>query len=141
MRPLYKRRDERIEKNKAGYTAISCGQVGRGGNARFPTFRLDHYGPTDGQTDGRTDKVSYRIASHRLKTGVILFQFRRYQWCWVDEDHKEWDYCCFPGSSCLLNEGENGYFNHSCRSCKVNIESKSDQGREVTRRGSKWLCL
>ena len=36
--------------NKAGYTATSCGQVGRGGNARFPTFRLDHYGPTDGQS-------------------------------------------------------------------------------------------
>ena len=36
--------------NKAGYTATSCGRVGRGGNARFYTFRLDHYGPTDGRT-------------------------------------------------------------------------------------------
>ena len=42
------------KKNKAGYTATSCRRVGRGGNARFPTSRLDHYGPTDGQTDGRT---------------------------------------------------------------------------------------
>ena len=24
--------------NKAGYTATSCGRVGRGGNMRFPTF-------------------------------------------------------------------------------------------------------
>ena len=40
--------------NKAGYTATSCGRVGRGGNARFPTFRLDHYGPTDGPTDGQS---------------------------------------------------------------------------------------
>ena len=56
----------RIGLNKAGYTAISCGRVGRGGYARFPTFQLDHYGPTDtfrlvvtdgptkGLTDGRT---------------------------------------------------------------------------------------
>ena len=41
-------------RNKAGYTATSCGRVGRGGNARFPTFRLDGYGRTDGPTDGRT---------------------------------------------------------------------------------------
>ena len=40
--------------NKAGYTAISCGRVGRGGNARFPTFRLDGYGLTDRRTNGRT---------------------------------------------------------------------------------------
>ena len=40
--------------NKAGYTAISCGRVGRGRNARFPTFQLDHHGPTDQPTDGRT---------------------------------------------------------------------------------------
>ena len=40
--------------NKAGYTAISCGRVGRGGNARFPTFRLDGYGPTDRPTDGQS---------------------------------------------------------------------------------------
>ena len=37
--------------NKAGYTVISCGRVGRGVNARFPTFRLDGYGPTDRPTD------------------------------------------------------------------------------------------
>ena len=31
--------------------------MGRGGNARFHNFQLDHYGPTDGQTDQRTDKA------------------------------------------------------------------------------------
>ena len=43
-----------LKKNKAGYTAISCGRVGRGGNARFPTFRLDYYRQTDRRTNGRT---------------------------------------------------------------------------------------
>ena len=38
----------------AGYTAISCGRVGRGENAHFPTFRLDDPGRMDGRTDGRT---------------------------------------------------------------------------------------
>ena len=42
--------------NKAGYTAnTSRGRVGRGGNACFPTFRLDHHGPTDQPTDQPTD--------------------------------------------------------------------------------------
>ena len=45
----------RERENKAGYTAISCGRVGRGGNARFPTFRLDGYGRMDRRTDQRTD--------------------------------------------------------------------------------------
>ena len=36
--------------NKAGYMAnTNCGQVGRGGNARFHTFQLD-YRPTDRPT-------------------------------------------------------------------------------------------
>ena len=35
------------QRNKAGYTATSCGWVGRGGYVCFPTFQLDHYGPTD----------------------------------------------------------------------------------------------
>ena len=44
-----------IDKNKAGYTATSCGQVGRGGNARFHSFRLVLTdGPTNQRTDGRT---------------------------------------------------------------------------------------
>ena len=49
---------------KAGYTAnSSCGRVGRGGIARFHTFRLVLMdGPTDQwmdqQTDGRTDGQS-----------------------------------------------------------------------------------
>ena len=50
--------------NKAGYTAIRCGRVGRGGNAHFPTFRLDGYG----RTDQRTDKASYRVACPQLKS-------------------------------------------------------------------------
>ena len=54
--------------NKAGYTAISCGRVGRGGNARFPTFQLERDGPTDQQTNQRTDKASYRVACPQLKT-------------------------------------------------------------------------
>ena len=29
---------DKWRENKAGYTAISCGQVGRGGYARFPIF-------------------------------------------------------------------------------------------------------
>ena len=45
--------------------------MGRGGNACFHTFQLDHHGPTDQPTDrptdGRTDKASYRVASPRLK--------------------------------------------------------------------------
>ena len=62
----------REKENKAGYTAnTSRGRVGRGGNARFHTFKLDHHGPTnqptDRPTDRRTDKASYRVASPRLK--------------------------------------------------------------------------
>ena len=61
------------KENKAGYTATSCGQVGRGGNARFHSFRLVLTdGPTnqrtDGRTDGRTDKASYRVACPQLKS-------------------------------------------------------------------------
>ena len=48
------KKDGRQIRNKAGYTATSCGRVGRGGNARFPIFRLVGYGPMDGRTDGRT---------------------------------------------------------------------------------------
>ena len=67
--------------NKAGYTATSCGRVGRGGNARFPTFRLDHlYGPTNQPTnrptDRRTDKGSYRVACPQLKIPSSVYVFR-----------------------------------------------------------------
>ena len=42
--------------NKAGYTAnTSRGRVGRGGNACFHTFQLDHHGPTNQPTDQPTD--------------------------------------------------------------------------------------
>ena len=67
------KRDTKVSKrcfrkrNKAGYTAISYGRMGRGGNALFPPFRLDHYGPTDGPMDRRTDKASYRVACPQLK--------------------------------------------------------------------------
>ena len=73
------------KENKAGYTATSCGRVGKGGNARFPSFQLDHYGPTDRRTDGRndepmdgrTDKASFRVACPQLKKGKQK---------WSDED-------------------------------------------------------
>ena len=44
------------QKQKHGYPAnTSCGWVGRGGNERFHTFKLDHHDRrTDGRTDGRT---------------------------------------------------------------------------------------
>ena len=55
-------------RNKAGYTAnTSRGRVGRGGNVCFHTFQLDHHGPTDGRTNGQTDKASYRVACPQLK--------------------------------------------------------------------------
>ena len=50
--------------NKAGYTATSCGRVGRGGKARFHTFRLV---VTDARMDRRTDKGSYRVACPQQK--------------------------------------------------------------------------
>ena len=47
-----KKKNCKKKKNKAGYTATSCGRVGRGGYARFPTFQLVL---TDGRTDDPTD--------------------------------------------------------------------------------------
>ena len=41
-------------KNKAGYTATSCGWVGRSGNARLHTFQLDGDGQTDRRMDGQS---------------------------------------------------------------------------------------
>ena len=41
--------------NKAGYTATSCRLVGRGGNARFPTFQLKRDGPTNQPTNRPTN--------------------------------------------------------------------------------------
>ena len=37
--------------NKAGYTAISCGRAGRGGNTRFPTFQLKRERQTNQPTN------------------------------------------------------------------------------------------
>ena len=43
--------------NKAGYTAnTSRGRVGRGGNACFPTFRLERDGPTNQPTNRPTNR-------------------------------------------------------------------------------------
>ena len=60
------------EMNKAGYTASSCGRVGRGGNARFPIFRLVGYGLMDGRTDGRTDGETDRRKDGRTKPLIEL---------------------------------------------------------------------
>ena len=55
-------------RNKAGYTATSCGRVGRGGNARFPTFQLDHlYGPTNRPTDQPTDGRTKPLIELRVR--------------------------------------------------------------------------
>ena len=63
---IWKSRGSKWVENKAGYTAnISRGRVGRGGNAHFNTFQLDHH---DQRTDGRTDKAFYRVACPQLKT-------------------------------------------------------------------------
>ena len=35
--------------------------MGRGGCARFPTFRLDGYGRMDGRTDGRPERAWGRM--------------------------------------------------------------------------------
>ena len=72
-------------KNKARYTATSCGWVDRGGCAHFPTFRLvltdrQTYGrtdgwmneQTDGRTDGRADKTSYRVSCPPLKVDTSV---------------------------------------------------------------------
>ena len=64
------------ERNKAGYTAISCGRVGRGGNATVRDYKcfktlisslFDSCPRTDRPTDRRTDKASYRVACPQLK--------------------------------------------------------------------------
>ena len=66
--------------NKAGYTATSCGRVGRGGNARFPIFRLVGYGRrTDRWTDGRTDKASHRVACPQLKSTYKALEKKRFE--------------------------------------------------------------
>ena len=44
--------------NKAGYTAISCRRVDRGGNTRFLTFQLERDRPTNQPTDRPTDGQS-----------------------------------------------------------------------------------
>ena len=48
-----RRRQLPLHVNKAGHTAnTNHERLGRGGNARFHTFQLDHYGPADQGTDG-----------------------------------------------------------------------------------------
>ena len=53
--------------NKAGYTAISCGRVGRGGNTRFPTFQLERDGPTNQPTDRPTDGRTKPLIELRVR--------------------------------------------------------------------------
>ena len=74
-----KEKKRRKETNKAGYTASSCGRVGRGGIAYFSTFRLDQYGPMDGPTDRRTKPLmELRVRNkkqrkkERMRGGVEL---------------------------------------------------------------------
>ena len=66
----------------------------------FPTFQLDHHGPTDrptdGRTDGRTDKASYRVACPQLKMqrNPLLCDFSlrfllKTHW-WVNKQMNEW---------------------------------------------------
>ena len=82
------------QKNKAGYTVnTSCGRVGRGGNARFHTFQLDHHdgptnGPTDGRTYRRTDKASYRVACPQLKSKILfsLLYYHSFKYMHSDPD-------------------------------------------------------
>ena len=69
-----------IKLNKAGYTATSCGRVGRGGNARFPTFNSSVTDqPTDQPTNRRTDgqSLSYSCVS-ATKTQSELQKFFSY---------------------------------------------------------------
>ena len=54
-------------KNQAGYTAISCGRVGRGGNTHFPTFQLERDGPTERPTDQPTDGRTKPLIELRVR--------------------------------------------------------------------------
>ena len=58
---------EKISKNKAGYTAISCGRVGRGGNTHFPTFQLERDRPTDQPTNQPTDGRTKPLIELRVR--------------------------------------------------------------------------
>ena len=67
------------KQNKAGYTAnTSRGWVSRGGNACFPTFRLERHGPTNQPTDGPTDRRTDErtkpliVACPRLKNEILI---------------------------------------------------------------------
>jgi len=51
------------------------------------------------------------------------FHKERYQWCWVDDAHEKWDYCCFPGSDCSLNEVTDGHFARTCKACQPQTSS------------------
>ena len=63
--------------DKAGYTATSCGRVGRGGYARFPTFRpvlTDQQ--TDVQTNGWTKPHRAVCPQLKNKAGYTAIQSR-----------------------------------------------------------------
>ena len=62
------------QRNKAGYTATSCGWVGRGGYVRFPTFQLVLMdGRTKRPTNQQVDKGSCRVACGSLVEHMVTF--------------------------------------------------------------------
>ena len=94
--PVYESMILTERKQVTGGSQYRCGRVGRGiqprstpqppphtqtytkssQNARFSTFRLGHYGRTNGLMDRRMDKASYRVASPRLTSPKTAPQSR-----------------------------------------------------------------
>ena len=73
---MMKKKDQYLLNNKAGYTAISCRRVGRGGNTRFPTFQLERSTnqPTDRPTDGRTKPfIELRVRNKKTILERVTF--------------------------------------------------------------------
>ena len=66
---------ERISPNQSTFSVDLRASTNFFAHPVIPTFRLDHYGRTngrmdqrmDGGTDGWTDKASYRVACPQLK--------------------------------------------------------------------------
>ena len=53
----------------------SCGRVGRGGNACFHNFQLDHHGPTKGRTSGRRDQRKMHWVGWHMTQGELGYSF------------------------------------------------------------------
>lgn len=62
-----------------------------------------------------TMTLSGRKCAHNSYCG---FNNERYQWCWLDEGHTEWEHCCMPGAQCKSTTNENGHTFDACTSCK-----------------------